>query len=370
MDTLLVVWIALQALLGLFLLYLLTRIFAQITPRLPEKAENALFDIVVPFRDEATHIPKLLNSLDKMELLSNSVSRIVFVNDHSSDGGEYLIPDRIRGVPIDVLPLPASQTGKKQALAAGMRRCTQSFVATLDADVILLPKWATTVGKLLSCSANRHMIVMPVSMQGNGVIGRFFSLEFRLLQQITFAFPGFPLMANGANLVIRRTTWLELSDKLLSKTYPGGDDMFMLHLVRRSLGRHAVRSYPHPHATAITGAPENLKSAVWQRLRWIKKPSIFIESIPLLAVLLAFLAGSAAWCIHSLLILNKGGTEGSYLLIFPILITFWIGLSTIRMGERNNLIAIPLFLLAYPVYVIFMLIISPWVRPRWKGRPI
>lgn len=97
--------------------------------------------VIIPARNEAASLPRLLESLKAQTLMPDE---IIVVNDDSSDGTAEIA--RRYGVKvIDNTRVPAGWTGKNWAIWTGYRASTGDLLAFVDADVRLEPEALASV---------------------------------------------------------------------------------------------------------------------------------------------------------------------------------------------------------------------------------
>jgi len=136
--------------------------------------------VVVPARDEAASLPRLLADLAGQD---HRADEVVVVDDQSLDGTADVARAAGVGV-VDGRPLPAGWTGKPWACAQGVAATTAERLVFLDADVELAPSALAAVsaahdgaGGLLSVAprhrvggAVEHLSLLPnvVALMGSG----------------------------------------------------------------------------------------------------------------------------------------------------------------------------------------------------------
>ena len=183
--------------------------------------------LIIPFRDEASQIPKLLDSLLKLHLLDGD--EILLVDDHSSDGG---IPSTIKTrAEIQILETPNNISGsKKHALSIGIHHAKNEWILTSDADCTFDSEWLNTWRKKLCTSAN--MFIGPVYSDDNkfSFANLFHHAENACLQVIALASAQHkqPLICSGANLLFRKSTWEHVGGYESHIHIPSGDDVLLM----------------------------------------------------------------------------------------------------------------------------------------------
>lgn len=114
----------------------------------PEDLEPV--SIVIPLFNSAATIGLALESILRNDL--RLLSKVVVVHDRCVDGSEaiaegYVERFRARGVPLDVVALPAGRAGKVDGLLFGSAHAASDLLLLMDADIVLAP---TAVAELLA----------------------------------------------------------------------------------------------------------------------------------------------------------------------------------------------------------------------------
>jgi poly-beta-1,6-N-acetyl-D-glucosamine synthase len=171
-------------------------------------------------------------------------------------------------------------------------------------------KWLKTIVSF--CQENNpDMLICPVALENHGGFFNWFQeLEFLSLQGITAgtAAEGKPVMCNGANLAFRKEVYIrhvsDLHEELIS-----GDDVFLLHNIKREQGR--IAWLESENATVITQSEPSLKSFLTQRTRWISKAGSYNDSYTTILSIVTLLT-----ILFQISILILGFFNEIYLLLF------------------------------------------------------
>ncbi len=241
--------------------------------QVPDIIPSTRVSVVVACRNEAANISALLESLAAQDYPAGLLE-IIIVNDNSTDRtpvavSEFISDDRLR-LKQSFRLINNPFNGKKSALRHGVEKSTGEFILTTDADCTMGPRWVTAMaGNYAFTSAD--MILAPVHQRaGGGFVQRFGAFEFAALQAVTEATAraGHPVMCNGANMGIRKETYLKHARRLHDEI-PSGDDMFLLHSVKQAGGD--IRYYGDGAAVVHTAAAVSAAALLRQRARWASK---------------------------------------------------------------------------------------------------
>lgn len=175
-------------------------------------------------------------------------------------------PDRSR-YPDNTLFVDDEGKGKKYALHKGIQTIATEWVWLTDDDVLL-----PDISFLTDLPSTVDLVILPLQMSpGNGsLMERLQQAEYKALQALTLwtADWGHAVLCSGANLLVRRKTWLACFDDL-HPDIPSGDDMFLLESIKRQ-GK-GVRAMHGAAVTALIEPAPTLKQLLRQRMRWAGK---------------------------------------------------------------------------------------------------
>ena len=155
--------------------------------------------------------------------------------------------------------------GKKHALRKLITAADTEYVWLQDDDII--PPTETP-------DTDADLLILPLRMESEhehpSLLERLQIAEYAAIQQLTIetAQRGKAVMCSGANMIVRRTHWLEAYPEIHPEI-PSGDDMFLLEAFKRKGLNIAVLD--DPRYTAVV-RPECSWRAFWrQRMRWAGK---------------------------------------------------------------------------------------------------
>lgn len=325
---------------------------------------NSQFSIIISCRNEIKNLPNLLVSIENQ---IHKPDEVIFVDDNSTDETyDFLINYSKKHNYIKVIKNP--NKGKKSALINAAKIAKSEYLMFTDADCILNKNHCQLATEYLSKN-NSDMLLGAVDIiDEKGIFNIIEKIEFASLQAVTTytTLLNNPIMCNGANLIIRRTTYLEYINHI--NTYiASGDDMFMLHALKKNKAK--INYLYNSEYIVKTKGTNSLKKFLQQRTRWAAK-SINYKDITTISVAL-FVVIINIFLLISLLL-----TPCSFFLIFSIIliieniimIPYLIKYKQYKILKYYPIL-FPIMSLLYPLYIITILISIPFynkTKPHWK----
>ncbi len=334
-----------------------------------EKQPITGFSIVTAFRNEQLHLPHLYQSLCDVNYPKNLFEWVV-CNDHSDDEGKNWILNIQKTAPFRVILCENThETGKKAALKNAVNHSTFETLFFTDADCTLPPYILNTLSKHVTNNEDTF-IAGPVSYKGDhSFLHQYQCMESAVLMALTaHAFNRHkPLMANGANLCVKKTLFNKAQAVRNDWQIPGGDDIFLLEYASKQ----------NPDECIFLGTDKNIietqAETSWsgllnQRIRWASKVrfqknfsgklwqffSLLFAVCYLLSVALIPLLG---WRVACIMVVGKGLAD--MILMGRILPQFYYKTTLWQKA-------------AYSVVQVFMIVFagvrSLTGRYDWKGR--
>ncbi len=357
-------------------MWLILLLFRELFSRSIPGAEQTLTNIsvIVPYRNEFKNIGRLVASLKALNVPENMGIEIIFIDDHSDDRGDREIPEEIQG--FRVIKLKSTGEGKKAAILTGVLQSKSQWILTWDADIIVPCGYFTQLSSV-QLLPKIHLVALPVTMNASNcsqMIEGFFSIEFRWLQSVgRFLLLSGPLLANGANLLFRKDTFIAYTKAGAGQHQASGDDVFLLSFVQKTYGTSAAKATGNMNLTVITQPPAGVREGVFQRLRWMRKSAFYGNKISL--VLFGIVMYLASVLAFIPVIAGITGAEVNDKLIhislfFMGLILVWTLALLIKYRECKNICAMPLILLFYPLYIFTLISLGKFINVKWKGRRI
>ena len=332
------------------------------------------FSIIVPFRNEAENLPKLLQSLKTLNY-PKQLFEIVCVDDESNDDSVGTISSFSRLNPdfqIKVLKnTRATNSPKKDAIASAIKVAEYEWVITTDADCIAPKHWLDAFDAFIG----RHpyeFVVAPVTYhEVDSFLDRFQLLDFLSLMGATIGGFGIrrPFLCNGANLAYRKTLFDSVNGFEGNDDIASGDDIFLLEKALKSNGRN-VGYLKSEHAIVLTKPQSSWKALMAQRKRWAAKTSNYDSLFGKLTGLIVLLMNASLICALAFTII---GELSPRLLFYAFIIKFGIDFlllfKTSRFfSQERYLGSFVVSSVVYPFFCVYVAFISVFTTYKWKGR--
>jgi cellulose synthase/poly-beta-1,6-N-acetylglucosamine synthase-like glycosyltransferase len=227
--------------------------------------------IVIPFRNEAHNLEKLLCSLEAQQY--TGTIEIVLVNDSSTDNFKEVLASRIWKQPLKVIDSAFSNdrrlTHKQQAADLGIKNAAYDWIACTDADMVLEPHWLNALIQQALSGADLvfgHTVIMPGKTPG--LFRWFQKFQLETLFAIAYAFnrAGLTGSCMGNNMLLSRTAYLK-SGGFEATGYSIVEDLAILASFRRKNMRTAATE-PFS-ATAGTSPQTTINHYFHQLSRWV-----------------------------------------------------------------------------------------------------
>jgi len=233
------------------------------------------FTIIVPFRNEAKNLPKLLASFSKLNY-PHELLEIIMVDDFSTDSSERIcIRWRMNHDTLDTTLLEnlrLSNSPKKDAIARAMPIAKHDWIITTDADCIVNKNWLLTFDNYIQNNQVEMIVGAVIYNVKNNWFHHFQQLDLLSLQGTTIGSFGIgkPFMCNGANFAYTKKLFRELDGFNGNDQIASGDDVFLL---QKAVAKVSEKVHYLKHKDVIVKTkPENdLFQLFMQRVRWASK---------------------------------------------------------------------------------------------------
>ena len=237
------------------------------------------FTIIVPFRNEAKNLPKLLASFSKLNY-PHELLEIIMVDDFSTDSSERIcirwrmIHDTLDTTLLENLRL--SNSPKKDAIARAMPIAKHDWIITADADCIVNKNWLLTFDNYIQNNQVEMIVGAVIYKTKNNWFHHFQQLDLLSLQGTTIGSFGIgkPFMCNGANFAYTKKLFHELDGFNGNSKIASGDDVFLLQKAVAKASEK-VQYLKHKHSIVKTKPENDLFKLFMQRVRWASKTTSY-----------------------------------------------------------------------------------------------
>lgn len=325
--------------------------------------------VVVAVRNEAENIEELLNAL-LHQTYNHELFEIIIVNDHSEDDTVKIIERFSASNPkLNLICLHTKDDGKKEAVSLGIDNAKNNLIITTDGDCIPGKQWISRITGYFEKYTPLILLGPVVYSDKEGLLQKFFDLDFMSLvaSGAGSAGAGLPFMGNAANMAFDKRVF---DNDNLQKGFASGDDVFLIHAVKKKFGRKSIHFLKDNQALIYTQPPANRKMFFNQRLRWASKAKGYNDawSLTVSLIVLLFNLGLASlvfagffwnwmWAVWLLFTILKT------LIDFPLLSGY-----AEFTGKSKQLIFFWPFEIFYPFYIVTAGIGSLFFKFSWKGR--
>jgi len=324
------------------------------------------FSIVVPFRNEAENLPKLLDSFSKLNY-PNDLFEVILVDDCSSE--EFQVSSFRFQVSV-IKNVRVSNSPKKDAISTAIQFVKTDWIITTDADCVVHKNWLSAI--------DNYIQLLPVSMIAgavsydceNSFLHHFQQLDLASLQGATIGSFGLRkgFMCNGANFAYTKLFFQELNGFEGNDVIASGDDVFLL--------QKAIASFPEKvhylkskNNIVITKPLNDWKFLFYQRVRWASKTGLYQSSFGKGLGLVVF-GGNLVWVLgFGFWVLGSIPCQDVVLLF---LLKFVV--DTVLIYKANLFLTkarmhyLILGSLLYPFFSVSVALYSLFGKYEWKGR--
>ncbi len=332
------------------------------------------FSVIIPFRNEATHLPTLLASITQLQYPTTKVS-FWFIDDDSEDTSSEIIQQFSQQHPeIKISTLKnkrVSNSPKKDAIRTAIRQIKSTWIVTTDADCVLPSNWLQLFNQEIFLKQPR-MIAAPVTYTNTTSFFEYFQLlDFLSLQGTTIGSYGLriPFMCNGANLAYQKEAFLEVQGFAGNDKIASGDDVFLLEkFIKKWPNR--VQYLKSKDAIINTFPVNSFQELISQRVRWASKSANYNLVRGKLVGIVVMLM-NLLFCLLPLLLLF---TNVSWQLIVFVLFSKFIvdGIllfQTFQFTEQQfRFRRFIISTILYPFFTVFVFLKSLFTSYIWKNR--
>ena len=335
------------------------------------------FSIVIPFRNEAAHLPQLLTSIAELDY-PRELFEVFLVNDASEDASEEICSEFIAAhphLPLQVLQnIRRSDSPKKDAIRTAIAASAKEYIITTDADCLLPKEWLLAYNSEV-LRAQPKMVAGPVNLvlhEGSKMsfLELFQEMDFFSLQAATIGSFGsnMPFLCNGANLCYKKEAFIELGGYSGNDHISSGDDIFLMQKFQKAglkltflkSRKAVVQTYPQ----------HTLSSLLNQRLRWAAKTSATRGLAGKFTGLLVLLMNLGLLLALLLFLLDMLSSEAFFLMfLFKFNVDFSLIYAAAHFFGREAVLKNYFWCsILYPFFSSYVAIASFFKGYSWKGR--
>ena len=323
--------------------------------------------IIVALRNEGCHVESLIQNFAELNYPPEQLE-IILVDDHSDDN-TYEDLNRLKGklkCKMSVYALDDSKFGKKAAIRLGVENANHETLLFTHADCKLPSNWVQAM------TSSKDLTVGPVKYeQKPGFFNELIRLDLINLVAIGGGLvqQGTPLLANGANLRIKRAVYQSITDGDIKLNIASGDDVFLIQAA--SVQQRTIDFKANVDAVVTTELPKSFKDLFQQRVRWAKKMkyTTMTKNISLMALLLAYLI----LLVLMIRIVLQFNVQLFQLYFVAYTIKYVLDLRYFKailpvFKEQQLLRQLWWIEILHPLYVVGFAIISLFAPVKWKNR--
>jgi len=331
------------------------------------------FTIIIPFRNEARHLPHLLESITRLNYPSEKIE-IILIDDFSKDDSERIcIQWRLKNEHLDTTLLKnlhLSNSPKKDAIGRAMPIAKYDWVITTDADCIVNKNWLITLDNYIQTNTVEMIVGAVIYKTKNNWFHHFQQLDLMSLQGVTIGSFGMgkPFMCNGANFAYSKNFFYKIGGFGGITEQASGDDVLLLQkaVAENKTGVHYLK---HPDFIVETKPENDLYKLLMQRVRWAAKTASYKSNYAkflAVIVLLMNLSLTFAFCLLPFALLNWRVLLSVFLIKYIVdYIMLYKSNAYLRKGKFFIPLASSIF---YPIFSSWVGIYSLFGNYMWKGR--
>jgi cellulose synthase/poly-beta-1,6-N-acetylglucosamine synthase-like glycosyltransferase len=265
----------LASLYGLFICFLIVSILRPLREKTIDQNKEHLLpgvSIVIPFRNEASNLGKLITSLNNQRY--NGSVEIILVNDGSTDDYNNAISALPSNHPIKIIDSTFSPekhlTSKQQALELGIHSAAHDWIALTDADIQLEPHWLSS---LMDHATQDTSLVFGHTVirtgERSGLFDWFQAFQLETLFGVAYAFfrSGLAGSCMGNNVLVSKKAFNAIGG-YTAMGYSITEDCDLLRTLRKKGYRIAATEPFSP--TGVSAPSVKFRDYVNQLMRWAK----------------------------------------------------------------------------------------------------
>lgn len=241
-----------------------------------QKLPPAGASVIIVARNEGLTIRACLRGILSQDYPSDRFE-IILIDDHSTDNtvreAQELHDPRIRIFSLadfpDYIHPPAY---KKSGIVLAADQARFDLLVVTDADCTHGPYWLNAITRAFDDSHVQFQTAPVLLNAGSNLLQKMQEMEQLTLMLITGAgiTSGLHTMANGANMVFRKSAFREVGDYSGNWSYASGDDMFLAEKMKDRFP-DGIAFAKSIEAVVWTDAKPDWQALLRQRIRWAGK---------------------------------------------------------------------------------------------------
>ena len=326
--------------------------------------------VIVVVRNEAEHIGALLTCLQQQRYPKDKIEFIV-VNDNSTDDTLQLLQASSLHH-LTVLQLPEGEASpKKRGIEMAVAKAKGLFLLFTDGDCLVDQDWAGSLVSYAIASKSDFVCGPVLYQEKNGWLGKVQCVEMFSLIGVTGASikAGFPSMSNAANMLVRKSCFMEIGGYGNQRDVISGDDELLMHKLHKK--GYKVDYFAHNKVIVRTSPNPTFTALLNQRRRWGSKWKRY--ELPYVKLLALFIFGTNACVVLGLLSAVVGVLPWHYFLEVMVVkaVMEYVMINQVANSLDEPKISKATFLftfILYPFYVMTVGVLSNVKGFVWKGR--
>ena len=331
------------------------------------------FSVIIPFRNEAENLPKLLKSIENLNY-PNELFEIFLVNDESEDNSLEIINRFLVNAKhtINVVnSIRKSNSPKKDAIEMVIKLANNDWIVTTDADCKLPLNWLLFFDNFIQ-EYPTEFVVAPITYPiENTFLKKFQLLDILSLQGSTIGAFGInkPFLCNGANLCYSKAVFDKVKGFSGNENISSGDDIFLLEKVSKKYPdkTHYLKSN---EVIVLTKSQPTLNNLINQRKRWAAKATNYTNSFSKFVGITVFLMNTLLVVLFLSALI--GFFNWKFLLAIFIaklmLDTLLLIKTAYFFKQQKVLSSMLLSSFIYPFFSMYVAIAALQHNFEWKGR--
>ncbi|WP_434037492.1 glycosyltransferase family 2 protein [Formosa sp. 4Alg 33] len=339
------------------------------------RSNETSFSIVIPFRNEAKHLPELLHSISELDYSKNHFE-ILLINDGSEDISESIInhfTQTHRELQITLLQNKRhSNSPKKDAISLAISHAKCNWILTTDADCVLPKTWLNTFNAFIQGHPDCQLIVAPVTYFTTSKFLNIFQwFDVMSLQGATIGGFGIhqPFLCNGANLGYKKQAFYDVNGFAENDAIASGDDIFLLEKISKKYPE-SIQYLKSTDAVIYTHAQPTLKDLISQRKRWASKTKAYTNKFSQITGLLVLSTNALLICLF--ICMSFGDFSPTYftgLCAVKFAVDFMlIYKSAVFFNQEKGLKWYIIIAILYPIFCSYVAVVSLFTSYAWKDR--